>query len=179
MQWRAYAGENAGNGGRMHSATALAGLALRVGRSAERQAKRSLDRSSGSRPPVCALSGRALIGLPRWPEQGEGRRLGSLRISRLCLAFHRGKALQILREVEEGSRKPDFAMHLGTLFPSAEAIAPSGHCASSLRPRASFLSPTVYLMVATRASCCGTLPTLYLRALYFGTIDVPLLGVVQ
>jgi len=163
----------------MHSAMALAGLALRVGRSAERQATSSLDRSSGSRPPVYALFSRALVGLSRWPEQGEGRRLGSLRLSRLYIALHGGKAPQILREVEEGSRKPDFAMHHGTHFPSAEAIAPSGHCASSLGRRAYFLSPPIYLIVATWASCCGTLPTMYLRALYFGTIDVPLLGVVQ
>jgi hypothetical protein len=70
-------------------------------------------------------------------------------------------------------------VHLGALLPSARAIAPSDHCASSLGLRALFLSSIVYLFAATRASCCGTLPTLYLRALYFGTIDAPLLGVVQ
>jgi hypothetical protein len=155
---------------RTTSAAAHAGPALRGEPSAEWQTTSSLDRSSGSRLPVCALLGYALLGR-QWLERGGGRRLGSLRQSRLCPASYRGKAPQIAREVEEGPRKPDFTMHLGTLPSAAAAIALTGHCASSFGPRVSFLSPTLYLLASTCASCCGTQHLLSFRSMYRGTID--------
>ena len=130
MHWRPYASEIAGSRAIMSSVTDLTRLTLRVERSGERQTKCRLDRSSGS-----SLHGCGLLG-SQWLEQGGTCRLGPLRQSRLSPAPYRGKAPQITREVEEGSRKPDFAMHLNTLLPLATAIAPTGHGTSSPGPRA-------------------------------------------
>jgi hypothetical protein len=203
VPWRSYTDEIESRRAKMSSATDLTGLALRVERSGERQTKKSLDRSSMSRLPACALLGRALLG-PQWLEQASGRRLGSLRQSRLCPAPYRGKAPQITREVEESSRKPDFVIHLGTLLPSAAAIAPIGHYASSPGPRplcyctgfqrhahrpvgrcarctfghCPFVRFTLQF-ASTRASCCGTQHVLYLIALHLGPIGVPLFSVVE
>jgi len=204
VPWRSYTDEIESRRAKMSSTTDLTRLALRVERSGERQTKKSLDRSSMSRLPACALLGRALLG-PQWLEQASGRRLGSLRQSRLCPAPYRGKAPQITREVEESSRKPDFVIHLGTLLPSAAAIAAIGQYAGSPGPHAicyyctgfyrrahrpvvhdprctfghcSFVRLTSQF-ASTRASCCGTQHILYRIALHVGIIDAPLFSVVQ
>jgi hypothetical protein len=203
VQWRPYTGEIAGSRAKMSSASDLTRLALRVERSGEQQTKSSLDLEDRSRLPVCALLGRALLG-PQRLEQGGGRRLGSSGQSRLCPAPYRGKALQITGEVKEGSRKPNFIIHLGTLLPSAAAIAPIGHYASSPGPRplcyctgfqrnphrpvgrgarctfghCPFVRFTLQF-ASTRASCCGTQHVLYLIALHLGPIGVPLFSVVE
>jgi len=115
-------GEAARGQASMSSAPGLIGSAPCPGQSGEPQTEHSLDPSSESRLPGWALRDRRLFGAGQWLEPGDGCRLGSLHWSRLWLTSLRDRASQRNQQVEKGSCKPDFAVHLRSFLPLAAII---------------------------------------------------------
>jgi hypothetical protein len=149
--------------------------AMRVGRSGEQSTEKSLDPAAGSR--LTRLDLDDLFGVRQWFQLGDVWRLGSFHNPGARLALHR-IAKQRHPQVETEHLKPHSIVHLYP--PSTTAIPPSGRCILRPLQPACFrsLSP-LYSLSSTRTSSSGTPFSLYLQAVHRGTIELPIVSVLE